>query len=256
MTLMSRVEGRLPLAALDRVVQSLSPADGSFVFRLVPRATLARRRKDAASPEDGSRLSPEEGARVARDFLFRPHPPGQRVQPPARGRHPGQVEIRLGGLNAQRLDRVLTAWRTGDPDGDHPISDATGSKLYPGRWNTPASPMIYMSAHYSTAMLEKLVHGSGCMPPAQHFIEIMIPNGTSYETVEPAHLPGWDDPSCAIPQAFGAAWHRQQRSLILLDPSFVARMENNIRLNPDHPEYRMVTHGLHRPVWWDRRLFV
>ncbi len=93
MTLMSEVERGLPLAALDRVVRSLSPGDGSFAFRLVPRATLARRRKQAASPEAGSRLSADEGARVARlaevwafarevwgsdeearDFLFRPHP--------------------------------------------------------------------------------------------------------------------------------------------------------------------------------------
>lgn len=93
MTLMSEVERGLPLAALDRVVRSLSPGDGSFAFRLVPRATLARRRKQATSPEAGSRLSADEGARVARlaevwafarevwgsdeearDFLFRPHP--------------------------------------------------------------------------------------------------------------------------------------------------------------------------------------
>lgn len=159
-------------------------------------------------------------------------------------------------MSAQRLDRVLTAWRIGDPDGDHPIFNATGSKLYPGRWNTPASPMIYTSAHYSTAMLEKLVHGSGHLPPNQHFIEITIPNGLSYEVVEAPHLPGWDDPSCAASRAFGEEWQQRGRSLVLLVPSFVARMENNILLNPEHPECHRVTYGLHRPVWWDRRLFV
>ncbi len=158
-------------------------------------------------------------------------------------------------MNAQRLDRVLTAWRIGDPDGDHPIFDATGSKLYPGRWNTPASPMIYTSEHYSTAMLEKLVHGSGYLPPNQHFIEITIPNGLSYEVVEAAHLPGWDHPSCAASRVFGEKWQQLGRSSILLVPSFVARMENNILLNPEHPEFHRVTYGLHRPVWWDRRLF-
>jgi hypothetical protein len=30
-------------------------------------------------------------------------------------------------------------------------------------------------------MLEKLVHGSGVLPANQHFIEIAIPNGVSYE---------------------------------------------------------------------------
>jgi RES domain-containing protein len=159
-------------------------------------------------------------------------------------------------VTAQRLDRVLTAFRIGDPNGAHPIFDATGSKLYPGRWNTAASPMIYASEHYSTAMLEKLVRGSGSLPPNQHFIEITIPNGVSYEVVEPPHLPGWDDPSCAASKAFGEAWQKSRRSLLLLlVPSVVARMERNVLLNPEHPEFPQVTHGLHHPVWWDRRLF-
>ena len=45
-----------------------------------------------------------------------------------------------------------------------------------------------------------------------------------------------------------------RRSLLLLVPSVVARMERNILVNPDHPEFGRLTHGLHQPVWWDRRL--
>ena len=158
-------------------------------------------------------------------------------------------------MTAQRLDRVLTAWRIGDPHGAYPIFDATGSRLFPGRWNTPASPMIYAAQHYSTAMLEKLAHGSGFLPPNQHFIDITIPNGVGYEMLGPAHLPGWDDASCGASRAFGAAWQRSGRSMLLIVPSVVARIEHNFLLNPDHPEFPRVTHGLHRPVWWDSRLF-
>lgn len=158
-------------------------------------------------------------------------------------------------MTAQRLDRVLTAWRIGDPNGAHPIFDPTGSKLFPGRWNTAASPMIYASEHYSTALLEKLVRGSGSLPPNQHFIEITLPNGITYEMVEPAQLPGWDAPAGGVSKAFGAAWQRSRRSLLLIVPSVVARMEHNFLLNPEHPEFPQVTHGLHRPVWWDSRLF-
>jgi RES domain-containing protein len=158
-------------------------------------------------------------------------------------------------VTAQRLDRILTAYRIGDPNGTHPIFDATGSKLYPGRWNDAASPMIYACEHYSTAMLEKLVRGSGHLPPHQHFIEITIPNGVAYEMVEPAHLAGWDDPGCIVSKAFGAAWQSSKRSLLLIVPSVVARMEHNFLLNPEHPEFPQVMHGLLRPVWWDSRLF-
>jgi RES domain-containing protein len=158
-------------------------------------------------------------------------------------------------LTGQRLHRVFTAYRIGDPNGAYPIFDATGSMLFPGRWNTPASPVIYTSEHYSTAMLEKLIHGSGSLPPNQHFIEITLPSGLSYEVVEPANLPEWADPACHVPKAFGESWQQAKRSVLLFVPSVVARMEQNILINPEHPEFPRITHELHRPVWWDKRLF-
>ena len=49
-----------------------------------------------------------------------------------------------------------------------------------------------MSFSWSSAMLEKLAHGNGRLPPNQHFITITIPKGTSFEMVTRDHLPGWD----------------------------------------------------------------
>jgi RES domain-containing protein len=158
-------------------------------------------------------------------------------------------------VTAQVLDRVLTAYRIGDPNGRYPIFDATGSKLFPGRWNTFDTPMIYAGEHYSTAMLEKLVHGGGSLPPNQHFIAITVPNGVSYEMLSPAHLPGWDARSCSAARAFGAAWQRERRSLLLFVPSVVARMEHNILINPEHAAFPRIATSLHQPVWWDDRLF-
>ncbi len=158
-------------------------------------------------------------------------------------------------MTGQVLHRVVTAYRIGDPNGAYPIFDATGSRLFPGRWNRPASPMIYTSEHYSTAMLEKLVHGSGSLPPNQHFIAITIPNGLTYEVAGPDQLPGWYDADCDVARAFGHAWQQARRSLLLFVPSVVARPEQNILINPDHPEFPQISHGLHQPVWWDSRLF-
>ena len=158
-------------------------------------------------------------------------------------------------MTAQKLDRVLTVYRIGDPDGEYPIFDAAGSVRFPGRWNTPASPMLYASEHYSTAMLEKLVHGSGSLPPNQHFIVITIPNGVSYEMLDPAQLPDWYLESASASQAYGEKWQQEKRSLLLMVPSVVARPEFNCLLNPEHAEFRKVTYSLQRPVWWDKRLF-
>lgn len=158
-------------------------------------------------------------------------------------------------MTAQILDRVLNCYRIGDPAGAYPIFDATGSRLFPGRWNTPSSPTIYASEHYSTALLEMLAHGSGELPENQHYIEITIPNGLSYELLNTAHLPGWDDTVSSASKTYGESWQQARRSAILIVPSIVARVDRNILINPDHPEFSRITHGLHQPVWWDARLF-
>lgn len=158
-------------------------------------------------------------------------------------------------MTAQVLDRTLTCYRIGDPAGTYPIFDATGSTIAPGRWNTPGSPLIYSSEHYSTALLEKLVHGSGRLPPNQHYVEITIPAGTSYEVFSPPALPGWDTMPAAASKSFGEAWCLERRSAILLVPSVVARLDNNILINPAHPQFPGIAKSLHQPVFWDRRLF-
>ncbi|MGE6694397.1 RES family NAD+ phosphorylase [Sphingobium limneticum] len=119
----------------------------------------------------------------------------------------------------------------------------------------PASPNIYTSEHYSTAMLEKLVHASSVLPPNQHHIRITIPNGTSYEIFQSAAHPGWDGKDEGLCKAFGQAWFEEGRSAILIVPSMVARVERNILINPIHPNAAGISYDLPEPVWWDERLY-
>ena len=158
-------------------------------------------------------------------------------------------------MTGTRTDRVLTAFRIGDPEGAHPIYGSEGARLYPGRWNTPASPMIYASEHYSTAMLEKLVHANSVLPPNQHFVRITVPNDTSYEIFQTAAWPGWDGRDEGVCKRFGEAWYAEARTALLLVPSIPARLERNILINPDHPEAAAIVHDLPEPVWWDERLY-
>lgn len=158
-------------------------------------------------------------------------------------------------MTAQVLDRTLTSFRIGDPGGAYPIFDATGSTIAPGRWNTPGSPLIYTSDHYSTALLEKLVHGSGRLPPNQHYVAITLPLGLSYEVLSQPALPGWDSMPATVSKEFGERWCSERRSAILLVPSVVARLDHNVLINPAHPEFAMISASLHRRVYWDRRLY-
>ena len=96
------------------------------------------------------------------------------------------------------LKDSLTAYRIGDPEGEFPIWDNGGARLSSGRWHEAGAPVIYASEHYSTAMLEKLVHYEGEIPSGQHFIEINVPSGTSYEVANPDLLDGWSAPDNGI----------------------------------------------------------
>jgi putative toxin-antitoxin system antitoxin component (TIGR02293 family) len=81
-----KVEAGLSASAVDHIAEALAPDDAAFKYRIVPKATLERRRKSR------SRLTKEEGDRVARlgkvyemaisiyrdparmrEFLSRPH---------------------------------------------------------------------------------------------------------------------------------------------------------------------------------------
>ena len=156
-------------------------------------------------------------------------------------------------MTASILDRTLKAYRIGIHNNRYPIFDGTGAKLYPGRWNNNY-PVIYGAANYSLAMLEKLAHSNtGDVPAHQQWIEITIPVGTTYETVTTYSLPDWKQPS--VSQTFGDRWLEEKRSCILIVPSAIAPVENNILINEFHPQFSTITTSLNRPVIWDRRLF-
>jgi RES domain-containing protein len=152
------------------------------------------------------------------------------------------------------LAKALNAYRIGDAQGEYPVFSGEGSKENPGRWNERGQGLIYASEHYSTAMLEKLVR-LGEMPPQQHFVEITIERGVSYEEVNDALIPGWYQHNMAKARAFGAKWFFEKRSAILIAPSVVARLDMNVLINPQHSDFAHISVGRERPIWWDERLF-
>lgn len=135
---------------------------------------------------------------------------------------------------------------------------AEGARRTTGRWHEYGAEVIHASRNYSTAMLEMLANWGRRMPPNQHFVEIAIPAGASYEVVTADVLPGWHLPHCEASRRYGRDWYEERRSVILVVPSVVARRESNVVINTRHPEYEGldIEIGLETPVWWDRRLFL
>ena len=155
----------------------------------------------------------------------------------------------------RRLPEPLTAYRIGDAKGEFPIWDDGGARKGAGRWHTVGLGVIYASEHYSTAMLEKLAHHNGELPANQHFIEISIPAAISYEVVNTDHFPAWADMRGESASKYGSSWYSEKRSVVLIVPSVVARMERNFIFNTSHEDFKQIKVGLETPIWWDNRLF-
>lgn len=153
------------------------------------------------------------------------------------------------------LDANMTAYRLGDAGGEFPIYDDEGAALYPGRWNGAGTRMVYAAEHYSTALLEKLVHLNFILPKAMHWIGIAIPAGTSYDTFPASAHPGWDGVSEQLCKGYGDDWIRARRSALLFVPSIPARLDRNVLINRNHPDAVRFSHSRPEPVPWDRRLF-
>ena len=150
----------------------------------------------------------------------------------------------------------MTCYRIGGANGSYPIFSHIGATIDPGRWHTTAFPVIYTSEHYSTALLEKLIHYSGAPPIHQHYVRITIPAGVSYEMFNTTLIPDWFKVGNAETSKYGSQWAEQKRSLVLIVPSAAAHIERNFLINPFHPEFRLITQDLHMPVYWDERLYI
>lgn len=158
-------------------------------------------------------------------------------------------------MTHRTLPKAQRAYRIGDPNGRYPIFSPEGAVRTAGRWNRAGDRVIYASQSYSTAMLEKLVYYNSVMPPGQHFIQIELPAGLTYEVFSIAAAPDWAAADKRTAQAIGHAWYTEKRSCLLFVPSVVAREERNVIINEQHPDFSKISTGLEEPIAWDARLF-
>jgi RES domain-containing protein len=149
-----------------------------------------------------------------------------------------------------RLWRVVT--------GPHRIWSGEGARLFGQRWNPPGLSAIYTGTSFAVCLVEILVHANRKSPPsAARFVEAVAPDDISREDIDPAALPGWDDPyDISVAQAFGRAWIQSRRSALLVVPSVVtAGRDTNVVVNPDHPDAARISVGPEIPLVLDPRFF-
>jgi RES domain-containing protein len=147
----------------------------------------------------------------------------------------------------------MQAWRISHRA--FPAMDGGGAAAYPGRWNGPRQPAIYCGGSFAIAVLERLCYASlGRVPKTDVYVEIAVPD-SMIERFDPAAHGGWDRPRSAVAKAFGVKWLAVARSVALLVPSVVTRLDWNLVINPSHPDFSRITWSAPKPVAWDRRLF-
>ncbi len=137
--------------------------------------------------------------------------------------------------------------------------DGEGARRYPGRWN-PAEhvPVVYCSSSLSLATLEYFVHvDPDDIPDDLVAIRAELPDAVAVERVEASALPkDWRRyPGPVALKDRGSAWAASGRSVALLVPSAVTPIENNIVLNPRHPDIAALAHGKPGPFEFDRRMW-
>jgi RES domain-containing protein len=115
-----------------------------------------------------------------------------------------------------------------------------------GRWNRPGIHVVYASASLSLATLEYLVNiESNELPSDLVVIAARIPDDIEVARVSARDLPvDWrSSPSPVNLKKIGEGWLRKAETAVLFVPSAVIPEENNILLNPAHPQFARVLIG-------------
>ncbi len=133
-----------------------------------------------------------------------------------------------------------------------------GAEKYGGRWNHKGERMVYASTSLSLAALELFVQlEPDCLPDDLQSVEATFPDRASVEELKVADLPrNWRDyPAPASLQGLGSAWLRERRSLLLVVPSAVNPEEQNVLVNPLHPEITTLSDVSSKPFSFDPRMW-
>ena len=125
--------------------------------------------------------------------------------------------------------------------------DGAGGLHAAGRWNDVGTPVVYTSSNASLAVLERAVHTGLADFDEQTLLELAVPEDASVEEVSVERawqlqhqaLSAGED-SEARSRAFGSAWLRSERTLVLRVPSVVVPFDHNLILNPRHAEMARV----------------
>jgi RES domain-containing protein len=148
--------------------------------------------------------------------------------------------------------RVTPARHASDLSGE-------GARLHGGRWNPPGIPMTYSSSSVALASIECFVNTPAEIVSRSNFqrVDILIPDNVAAEVIQTTDLPSnWaNTPAPGFLAEIGRKWTEGGSSLILIVPSAaLGGHENNVLINPRHPQITEIQVVSMMPFSFDPRL--
>ena len=153
----------------------------------------------------------------------------------------------------------VLVWRIGHSDALAIGELGFGSTLGDGRWHagcSGAQQVVYCASSRALCQLERRVHCNGAMPKNMALVRLEVPPKSDLMVVADLALPADWRQNQGATQSIGMHWLASKSSLGLWVPSFVEPAENNLLLNPAHPDYAKVGLVVEKnPFTFDPRLF-
>jgi RES domain-containing protein len=152
-----------------------------------------------------------------------------------------------------RIAADTPAWSTEDMAGK-------GAAHKGGRWNGPGEPVTYASTSISLAAWETRAHlgRAGTLLPFNRFlVRIDVPEAVwASRTQLPRPLPvGWNAiPEGLVSRSLGSDWLRSGASALLAVPSVIIEEEDNVLINPAHPDAARLVLQKRRRFLYDHRV--
>ena len=115
----------------------------------------------------------------------------------------------------------------------------TGGLMTPGRWHSGNRRIVHLAESPPAALLERLVHleiDPDDLPRTYRLLEVDIPDGTAFDTVDENELANDWHSVDATTWAIGDRWLDAGRTSLLRVPSAITPRTFNWLLNPTHPD--------------------
>ena len=153
----------------------------------------------------------------------------------------------------------MVVWRTSKTKYATTAFSGNGAAKVGGRFNSIGSPPIVYAASdaLALAIIEMMVHmHDRTVPPEFSYIKASIPDSVSRKKMEIDDLPVnwsmWPHPDST--RVIGDEWLADESSCLLFVPSAVTRVDYNCLINPQHPDFALITSEPPQPLDFDSLL--